>query len=345
MGTPRPRRAFGPGSSLQKRLLVALFSASLLVACGGDSTVQIPDDIFGGGGGQGTRPDTQGGAPDGRSDAGGDASEEARTGWISVGPAARPARVYLPEAHADGGDWPLILLLHGRSVTGAVQDTYFGVSDQAERLGYVLAAPDGSRSDDGVTYWNATPACCSYDPDGPDDAAYLIDLVAELVAGYRIDADRVFILGHSNGGFMGLRLACEHADTFAAVASFAGAVTGEAADCAPARPVSVLLAHGTEDSVIPYDGTASYPSAAEGAARWAGYDACAEPPTEAAGSLDLDGSAPGAETDTRTWSGCAEGRSVVLWTMRGSGHIPNITNDMKRGLVEWLLDQGRTASP
>ncbi len=57
----------------------------------------------------------------------------------------------------------------------------------------------------------------------------------------------------SNGGFMSNRLACDHAEVFAAIAPIAGTL-GVGVSCNPSRPVSVLDAHGTSDAVVPYNG-------------------------------------------------------------------------------------------
>ena len=52
---------------------------------------------------------------------------------------------------------------------------------------------------------------------------------------------------------MTYRLGCDMASTFAAIAPVAG---GHVAHdlCQPDRPISVLVIHGTEDQVIPYQG-------------------------------------------------------------------------------------------
>src|SRR5690606_30047136 len=138
--------------------------------------------------------------------------------------------------------------------------------------------------------------------------------------------DRVALVGHSNGGFMAYRAACDHADLVRLVVSVAGAMAADDAACAPERPVSVVQAHGTADPVVSFDGGnladvglpegAAYPSAADSVAAWARLDRCDDEPV-AAGTLDLDVGLPGAETSVAAYSGCAGDVRVELWTIDG----------------------------
>src|SRR5690606_3536696 len=93
----------------------------------------------------------------------------------------RAARVYRPTDYDPSEAYPLVLLLHGRSVNGALQDFYFGTSTLVTEEQFLLVVPDGTPDENGVRYWNATDACCA--PAGvtpPDDVAYLTGLVAEV---------------------------------------------------------------------------------------------------------------------------------------------------------------------
>ena len=45
-----------------------------------------------------------------------------------------------------------------------------------------------------------------------DDAGYILNLIDEARLRFNVAADRVYLFGHSNGGFMAHKMACEHAD-------------------------------------------------------------------------------------------------------------------------------------
>ena len=92
-------------------------------------------------------------------------------------------------------------------------------------------------------------------PEASRDAAFIHDLIAKLVADGIADRRKVFLIGISSGGATALRLACDDANAFAAVAAV---ITGMPADlatsCKPSRPVPFLLIAGTADTLIPFQG-------------------------------------------------------------------------------------------
>jgi len=250
--------------------------------------------------------------------------------------AGREYALDVPPQVALGKPVPLVVLLHGYGATGQGQATYFGLDAQVAKRGFLLAKPDGTRDTDGSgkRYWNAFPACCASVADSSpvDDVAFLMALVNDVESAYPVDPDRVYLIGHSNGAFMAYRMACDHAETFAAVVALAGAV--EPSLCHPSRPVSVAVVHGTQDHVIKVEGGETrrdrpYVSLADTVDFWMKADHCAGP-LVSMGRDDLISNAvfrpraiPGAETDIERASGCAGGTTdVELWKIEGAGHVP-----------------------
>ncbi len=93
----------------------------------------------------------------------------------------------------------------------------------APQGGFVYATPDGTIDGDGNRFWNATDACCNFDRRTVDDVAYLSSVIADIQGQLAIDPKRIAVVGHSNGGFMSYRMACERSDLVGAVVSLAGA--------------------------------------------------------------------------------------------------------------------------
>jgi polyhydroxybutyrate depolymerase len=252
----------------------------------------------------------------------------------------RPFDVFTPSSYSPDTAMPLVVLLHGFGASGAIQEAYFQLQPLAEERGFLYVHPDGTINAIGRPFWNATDACCGF-ASAVDDSAYLLALIEKVQADFNVDPKRIYLVGHSNGGFMSYRMACDHADKIAAIASLAGATFLDESKCKPSEPVSVLEIHGTADRTIPYDGGSifgnKHPSAPATVATWAAYDGCAATNNEVTNALDLDATLAGAETSTLTYASCPSGIDVELWTIDGGAHIPARTSAMSTGIIDFLF--------
>jgi len=252
----------------------------------------------------------------------------------------RPYEVFVPSTYGST-PLPLVMLLHGYGGTGTVQDEYFGLQRLAEARGFLYVHPEGTMDSTARQFWNATDACCDDFASGIDDSTYLLDVITQIEADYRVDPSRIFIVGHSNGGFMSYRMACDHAVVIAAIVSLAGATFADPSRCAPTEPVSVLEIHGTLDHIIDYTGGGregrAYPSAAATVAAWADYDGCGSGPVASTTTLDLVSDVDGEETTAQSFPDCPPGVDVELWTMEGGDHVPNLSGYFSPALVDFLF--------
>lgn len=255
----------------------------------------------------------------------------------------RPVNVRVPDHYDPGVPLPLLILLHYYSAIGTREDNYFHMSAVANDRELIFAAPDGLEDVGGNQFWNATPACCNYGQIPVDDSAYLIGLVDEIANHVNVDPGRIYVVGHSNGGFMSYRMACDHAGRIAAIVSFAGAMFDDVTDCAASEPVSTLQIHGTLDNVISYNGginSASgqpYPGALDSVADWSAFNGC-DPTTTSGAPRDIDGAIVGHETTVTTSTGCDAGTTAELWTIVGGAHVPpTLAPDFSEQVIDWLL--------
>jgi len=165
----------------------------------------------------------------------------------------RTALVYVPEK-ATGQDtrmFPLVLAFHGSTWNGSLMRDITGFNDLAEREGFIVAYPNGTGPGD-VLSWNAEQCCSFAMAEGVDDIEFVETLIDELVQRYPVDPSRVYACGFSNGAMLVHKLGLALPARFAAIASVGGAMYG---DPEPIDvPLPVLIIHGTEDSVVPYDG-------------------------------------------------------------------------------------------
>lgn len=224
---------------------------------------------------------------------------------------------------------PLIVLLHGYGASGEKQADYFGILEVADERGFLVAYPDGTVDGLNRRFWNATDACCNFTGSEIDDVAYLTAVIDDVSSKYSVDPDRVYLVGHSNGGFMAHRMACERADRIAAIVSLAGATWDDATLCDPTEPVAVLQVHGDADTTIRYEGGIlagnAYPSALTTVERWAELNGCTGELETTGLQLNLDFLNWGSDTRVERVRGCpAAGGDVELWTIEGGRHTPGL---------------------
>ncbi len=252
-----------------------------------------------------------------------------------IGPADRPATVVLPTDYDPNQEYPVVMVLHGFGASGFVQSAYFGATGQVDERDFILIQPDGTQNAQGTRFWATGASCCGT---GVDDSGYLSGLIDEALATYSADADRVYLWGHSNGGFMSYTMACEHADQVAAIASLAGSSFLDEASCAPSEPIAVLQLHGDADATISYDPNPGvYPGALEMFDRFAGLNSCPTNAVQTRPNLDIDTRVDGAETSVQFIDGCADDTAVELWTIEGGGHIPLFTPNHAPDVLDWLF--------
>jgi polyhydroxybutyrate depolymerase len=247
-------------------------------------------------------------------------------------PSEATMALHVPDSYHPGRPAPLVILLHGYPGSGAAEEAYLELTPLSDRHGFLYLHPDGSpeRSPAMGRFWNATDACCDFYRSGVDHVAMLDGLIDDLEARYAIDPRRIFIVGHSNGGFMAHRMGCDAADRVAAIVSLAGATWKDPARCRPAAPVAVLEVHGDADTQIAYRGgllsTHAYPGARETVADWAADLGCAGSLEATTTRLDLDTTIAGAETTVERYAGCPAG-AAELWTVQGGAHAPALATD------------------
>ena len=256
----------------------------------------------------------------------------------------RPFRLYVPSSYDGATPAPLVIGLHGYTSHSAELESYFRLAPHAEERGFLYALPDGTTDRGGDQFWNATNACCDLYGSGVDDSTYLSNLIEHVKASYAVDADRVFLVGHSNGGYMSHRRACEHADQITAIASLAGVLWADPSRCRPSRPVSVLQIHGTADEIVDYrggvfSGGRAYPGAEETVAQWRALNGCSEAADTSTPPLDLDDAVREAETVVTVYAdGCRDGSRVALWSMEGSYHVPRLNDAFAPAVLDFLFE-------
>ena len=313
----------------------------LLVACSDDSNSST--DSAGAGAGSTTGPSTGGSGGMGAAGGAGATGGAGGAGGVpTIFGGDRPVELQIPDSYDAGVPTPLVILLHGYTASGAIQNGYFGMSAEANQRGVLFAFPDGTIDAMDNRFWNATDACCNFYGSDVDDSAYLRGLVDDISAAYNVDPKRVHFVGHSNGGFMSYRMACDHADIVASIASLAGAMYDDTSMCGNSEPVHALQIHGDLDDTIEYPGGGVagfiYPSAVASTEYWAGEAGCDLMADTTPAPLDLDEGLMGDETTVARYAtNCDAGGSGELWTIVGGGHVPALTDGFSPAVMDFLL--------
>jgi polyhydroxybutyrate depolymerase len=319
-----------------------LLALGVLVACSSSSG---SGDSPGTGG---TGGDSGAGGVGGSSGAGGAGGNEFSPDPPNViGPDERPAEVAYPSDYDPDTTYPLLMVLHGAGVDGRTQAAYFGLFPLVDAKQFVMIFPNGSSPDPDFGYrWNGA-GCCTSPDDPADDVGYLSDLIEEAQRVYNVDPKRVYLMGHSNGGFMSFRMGCEAASMFTAMMSLAGGTWVDPADCVPGTPpVSVLVVHGTADDTILYDGSNvgefGYPGAIETTERSAVSNGCDPEVTTPLGAADFVPTLDGEDTEKLGYQeGCSPGLGVELWTIEDGPHIPFFSPNFAEDVTDWLFQFSR----
>ena len=245
----------------------------------------------------------------------------------------------------------IIVLLHGYGSNAKRRaDGYFRFSSEVDKRGFGLLLPNATQDSQHRSLWNGqTRVLPTFSARETDDVGYIKSLIdeARTIAAF----DQVFAVGHSNGGFMAYRLACEDVEDLTAIVSLAGGAHSDGAECRVPTPLSVLQIHGTEDALVLYEGgrlpthpdphRAPVPSAKGSVLRWAERAGSDIEAAEQRPRIDTDSAVEGDETTVWRWSSeCADGVVTEIWTIEGGGHVPVVWGtEFTQGILDWLTER------
>jgi polyhydroxybutyrate depolymerase len=229
-------------------------------------------------------------------------------------PAARAQPAYEVFDGAGGRrDAPLVMVLHGGGGNGPELRRRSEFDRWARQFGVLAVYPSAEGR-----FWQ----------DGRhetrrDDVGALFAIIDRLNP---TRARRVFIIGHSNGGGMTMRLACAAPERLAGIA-IVGTKHLPAQPCEnPDAPLPALFIYGTDDDLAPHDGRARGTalrnrflgdalSAEDTLAIWARRNRCG---TDTVVRRSDPDPSDGVSLIRRDYSGCAARLSYI--EIRGGGH-------------------------
>jgi polyhydroxybutyrate depolymerase len=165
----------------------------------------------------------------------------------------RPYYLYAPSG--EGEIMPLVLMLHGGGgrALNVIQSS--GFLDLYRQEEFAIAFPNGGLNsylgERDMRTWHCGD--CFSEVHGDDrDIEYIAKVIDSISERLSIDPDHVYVCGHSMGGMMSHRLACQLSDRLTGVASVAGPLVNS--ECLPFEPIPILHIHGTDDLTVPFNG-------------------------------------------------------------------------------------------
>ena len=256
--------------------------------------------------------------------------------------------LHVPNGYDGRNPVPLVIDLHGLQSNPTRAAGLFGFRALSETEGFIVAHPlglfgkanapeaeTGSSSTTGGPSFNAGWCCGDAPLASTHDVGFIRTMVQAITAEANIDRARVYATGHSNGGHLSYRLACEAADLIAAVAPVAGRVAlYPLSTCQPSRPIAVIEFAGLHDPLVPYHENFYFsPSAPDSLAFWRDTNGCGSgPPDE---RLELGAS------HCETYVSCDAGVQVELCSVEASqtsyvpGHILYLNPDIDIARTAW----------
>jgi polyhydroxybutyrate depolymerase len=145
------------------------------------------------------------------------------------------------------GPAPLVVDIHAWTVEPITQFRGSGMDIVAGEAGAIVVYPDSpDRS------WNAGNCCNPARDEGRDDVLAIVEIVDRVIEQGNVDSSRVYLTGFSNGCGLAQGVLDRFGDRFAAGACMGDFLTLE--PVADPVPVPFLQLHGTDDTLVPYEG-------------------------------------------------------------------------------------------
>ena len=235
--------------------------------------------------------------------------------------------VVVPPTWDGHGKLRLLLFLHGWRQTGTEITSDPNIAGVANRLGFLLVAPDGANGAHG-TGWGHVGS-----PDRVrDDLTFLLAVLKDAEHRWPIDMHVVVAGGFSQGGSMVWDLACYRAPYFTAFIPFSGGFWQPMPRACTSGPVALRHTHGLHDHMVPMVGRAvlggkfRQANILEGLTRWRTEDGCAAEP---------DQMSEGSGLMCSQWSQCKAGGEVALCLHDGDH---SMIAPWLRASLQWAID-------
>ena len=175
-----------------------------------------------------------------------------------------PYAIFVPTSYDKTKPAPLVVLLHGLHNTPEQIMGYKGITQEAEKRGYIVVAPDGYNSDGWYGSRGSGNFFGSAKINPPPGSPYNLGQLSEQdvlnVLGivrhdYAVDPKRIYLMGHSMGGGGTLYLGMKYKNQWAALAALAPAIKPNPSALEDIRTTPIIVVQGDHDQSVKVDNT------------------------------------------------------------------------------------------
>ncbi|MGF6207874.1 phospholipase [Pseudomonas sp. ADAK2] len=169
---------------------------------------------------------------------------------------------YLEQANPDSHNQPLVIFLHGY---GSNERDLFGIKDELPTQYNYLSVQAPVALDADSYQWFRKKGEGAYNGETDDlktSGKVLLDFIAQATKKYHTDANKVFLVGFSQGAIMSYEVALRHPDAVGGIAALSGRILpvlkSELKPDEKRQQLAIFIGHGTVDQRLPLvDGTAA----------------------------------------------------------------------------------------
>lgn len=232
---------------------------------------------------------------------------------------------------------PVLMAFHGGGGMPENMVDMTGFNELADYNRFIAVYPSGSGSTPRRLFWNVLLSDTYATVNEIDDLGFIRLVLDDVTSKVKVDTNRIFAAGFSQGGMLCYRLACDAdlSGRIAAIAVVGATMTVSPSSCQAQRPVPVISFHGKQDLFSNYAGgiakkaprndQVARPGLSESIRYWVGR-----------GKLSATPSASGARgmAQMEQFGPDHTGYEVVSWSMEDSGHTWPGSN---ANLPEWMM--------
>jgi polyhydroxybutyrate depolymerase len=234
--------------------------------------------------------------------------------------------VHVPAKSAPGEPLPAVFMLHGTGVSARWTMSETGWSHKADTANFLAVFPEGLPTKaDGLPdfyqnprFWRTGLSKSAAAGGHEGDVGFIAAIIDDLSAAGRLDTNRVYVAGFSNGGAMTFQLGADLADRLAAIAPVACVCPVTQTQGNLAMPTLFLI--GTADPLVPLEGgdvstpwglMTNRPSVDQTLRQWAGLLGCGSEPRQVSFDPPLT---------TRIYGPGNDGVEMTAFFIDGLGH-------------------------